>query len=251
MIIVKLGGSAITVKEGYMEANNAGIARLSGAVAKAWKSGMRDIILVHGAGSFGHALVLKYGINEGVRSAKQKEGCRKTQEACAELSGLVVSALKKKGAPAVSLAPHALIASKNRRIAKFDTAPVFTCLKAGKLPVLYGDMVQDSRLGFSVCSGDQIISYLGRKAARIVLASNVDGVFADGKLVKKITRSSFSRIKRHLSGSKTPDVTGGMAGKIAELMKVKAPCYVVNASRPERVLALILGKKAVCTEIRF
>jgi isopentenyl phosphate kinase len=251
MQLLKLGGSAITDKGGFMKANHANIAKLSEAVAKAWKAGVRNIILVHGAGSFGHALVLKYRINEGVRTGRQRLGCRKTQAACARLSGMVVAALRRRGVPAFSIAPHTIVRSKNRRISKFDTAPIFDCMKAGRLPVLYGDMVPDSALGCSVLSGDQIISYLGKKASRIVLATNVDGILADGKLVKKITRANFSRVKKHLSGSKTPDVTGGMAGKIAELLKVKAPSYIVNASKPGRVSALLLGKKTICTEIRF
>ncbi len=251
MQLLKLGGSAITMKQDYMKANDASIAALAKAIAKAWVSGVREIMIVHGAGSFGHALVLKYGINNGVRTMEQQKGCRKTQEACAYLSSLVVNALARQGVPAVSIAPHSLIVSKNRRIATFEEAPVLECLAEGKLPVLYGDMVMDSKLGFSVCSGDQIISYLAKWADRVVLASNVDGIFADGKLVTKITRSNFNKIKKHLSGSKTPDVTGGMAGKIAELAKVKAPIYIVNAAKPERVTALLLGKKAVCTEIRF
>lgn len=251
MLLLKLGGSAITKKGGYMKANEPAIAALAAVIARVWKTGVRDIILVHGAGSFGHALVLKYGIDNGVRTMEQQKWCRKTQDACAKLSGIVVAALRKGGVPAVSIAPHSIIASKNRRIEAFDESPVLECLAEGHLPVLYGDMVMDSALGFSVCSGDQIVSYLAAWAGRVVMASNVDGIFADGKLVKKITRASFGKIKKHLSGSKTPDVTGGMAGKVAELMKVKAPIYVVNASKPERVAALLLGRKTVCTEIRF
>ena len=251
MQLLKLGGSAITEKEGYMKANEKAIAALAAMVARVWKSGAKDMVIVHGAGSFGHALVLKYGINNGVRTMEQQRGCRKTQEACAYLSSLVVGALAKEGGPAVSIAPHYITGSKHRRIETFNQSPVVECLTEGRLPVLYGDMVMDSKLGFSVCSGDQIASYLAKWADRVVMASNVDGIFADGKLVPKITRANFAKIKKHLSGSKTPDVTGGMAGKIAELMKVKAPCYVVNASKPERVSALLLGKKTVCTEIRF
>lgn len=251
MQLLKLGGSAITKKDGYMEENKEGIAALAKAIAKVWKSGARDLIVVHGAGSFGHALVLEYGINDGVRTMEQQKGCRKTQEACANLSRLVAGALAAEGVPALSIAPHSIIVSKNRRIETFDESPVLECLTEGRLPVLYGDMVMDSALGFSVCSGDQVVAYLAAWADRVVMASNVDGIFAEGKLVKKITGKNFPKIRPSLSGSKTPDVTGGMAGKIAELMDVKAPIYVVNAAKPERVAALLLGKKTVCTEIRF
>ena len=154
MQLLKMGGSAITEKRGWKAADRAAIARLASAVGRVWKAGRRDLVVVHGAGSFGHALVKKYGLDRGVRSAAQKKACRRVQEACAELSSLVARELRKKGVPAVSLAPHELIVSSNRRIRKFNSSPVFAALKQGKLPVLYGDMVPDSKLGFSVCSGD-------------------------------------------------------------------------------------------------
>lgn len=249
MQLLKLGGSAITKKSGWMAADRPAIARLALAVAKAWKAGRRDLIIVHGAGSFGHALVLKYGINNGARTQSQKAAVAKTHAACASLSSLVVDALHSKGVPAISIPPIAIIRSENRRIVKFDERPVFSCLRAGFLPVLYGDMVPDARLGHSVCSGDQIIAYLGRKASRLILASNVDGVLVGGKVIPLITRRNFPSVSLHLRGSKSADVTGGMAGKIKEMMRVGKPAFVVNAHRPERVEALLLGKKAVCTKI--
>lgn len=249
MQILKLGGSAITNKDGWMSANRGAIASLAGAVAKAWRSGVRNMVVVHGAGSFGHPLVLRWKLNDACKSPAKKRAALRTHEACAKLSSLVISALRKKRVPAVSLPPIELIVSKKRRIMRFSTAPIYAALHAGKLPVLYGDMVPDSRLGFSVCSGDQIVAYLGRKAKRLVFASNVKGVMAGGKLVPRITRRSFASIAHHLGGSSSADVTGGMAGKIREIMAIRQPAYIVDARKPERVAALLLGKKAVCTKI--
>ncbi|MCX8195227.1 MAG: isopentenyl phosphate kinase [Candidatus Micrarchaeota archaeon] len=251
MQILKLGGSVITKKEGFMQADKRAISRLAKEVARAWEEGVRDIVLVHGAGSFGHPLVIKYGINDGVRTMEQQRACKKVQESCAKLSFLVESALKKEGVPAVSIAPHSLVVSKNKRIQEFDCSPVFEALSEGKMPILYGDMVMDEELGYSVCSGDQITAYLGKNARRVIFATNVDGVLANGKLVRRVTAKNFEKIKRHLAGSGTPDVTGGMAGKIMELSALKVPCFIVNAAKARRVEALLLGKKAICTELLF
>ncbi len=251
MLILKLGGSAITKKEGYMAADRKAISSLSSAIVGAKREGVRDLIVIHGAGSFGHAPVLKYKLNNGVRTAQQKKGCRITQKACARLSSLVVSSLEKKGVAAISIPPHEIIKSKNRRIAEMDISRISLALKKGTVPVLYGDMVPDSALGFSVCSGDQIVSHLAKKAKRVVLATNVDGVLVGGKVVAEINRRNFAKIKGHLRASGSPDVTGGMAGKIAELLSVKAPCYIVNAKKPSRVKALLLGKKALSTKVTF
>ncbi|MCX6773234.1 MAG: isopentenyl phosphate kinase [Candidatus Micrarchaeota archaeon] len=251
MIILKLGGSAITNKHGWMSANPKAIGNLAIAVAHAWKRGAKNLIIVHGAGSFGHALVIKWKLNNGVKTAEQKVACAKTHAACCALSALVTGALVKKGVPAVSIPPQEIVKSRNRRIVKFNMRLVSAALRAGKVPVLFGDMVPDSKLGFSVCSGDQIVAYLGKKASRIIMASNVDGVMADGKLVPFITRKNFAAIAPHLKGSSAADVTGGMAGKIREIMAIKKPSYIVNARNPGRVALLLLGKKAVCTKIRW
>lgn len=250
MTILKLGGSAITNKSGWMSANKPAIAGLAGAVAKAWKSGVRNLIIVHGAGSFGHALVIRWKLDNGCKTPAKERAAIKTHEACAKLSSLVVSALKRKGVPAVSIPPIELIVSKNRRIMRFSTGPVAAALKSGKLPVLYGDMVPDVSLGFSVCSGDQIVAYLGKNSSRIVMASKVEGVMADGKLVPLITRRNFASVSRHLGGS-SKDVTGGMAGKIKEIMAIRRPAYIVDSRKPSRVTALLLGKKATATKIQF
>ncbi len=250
MKLLKLGGSVITRKSGWREADLKAIEALADVVASAWKKSERDWVLVHGAGSFGHPLVVKYGINDGVKNAAQKLGFAMTHEACSELSVLVVGTLNSAGMPAVPVPPAMVITSKNRRIHSFNTKVVDDYLKSGYVPVLFGDMVPDIELGGSVCSGDQIISYLGKAAERILLATNVDGVLDDkGKVIEQITGRNFADVSRHFKSAEG-DVTGAMAGKIKELLELDTPSYVVNGLKPERVEALMLGKRAVCTEIR-
>jgi isopentenyl phosphate kinase len=251
MQILKLGGSVITKKHGYMSEDSVSIARLSREIAKVWHSGVRDIIIIHGAGSFGHGPVLKYRLNNGIRTGKQRAGYSATHAACAKLSGFLVDALVREGVPAISLPPSSLILQSNRRIVKFDTSPVFGYLKSGFLPTLYGDMVPDRKLVGSVCSGDQIVAYLGKKAKRIVIGTNVDGVLVDGKPVPLITKRNLASIRKHLRSSSAPDVTGGMEGKIKELLSVRKPAYIANARKGGRIAALLLGKKTVCTKLRF
>ncbi|MEM4336220.1 MAG: isopentenyl phosphate kinase [Candidatus Anstonellales archaeon] len=247
--IVKLGGSVITKKSGYKEPNIENIEALVKMLAGVWKRGIK-IIVVHGAGSFGHRPVMVYGIEKGIKTEKDRVGYSYTHSSCAYLSSLVVDALIKYGVPSISIPPAVIIKQKNGRIKSFNKKIVYEYLKAGFLPVLYGDMVLDEKLGGSVCSGDKIVAELGKDAEIIVLGTNVDGVLADGKVVEKITRKNFEKVSKHLGGAGTTDVTGGMRGKILEIMKARRPAYVVNALHPNRIEALLLGKKKpVCTEI--
>ncbi len=247
MQVLKLGGSVLTNKEGYLEENAEGIASLAKMLGKVWKEGIQDIILIHGAGSFGHPLVVKYNLDNGVETREQKLGAAKTHSACTTLSNLLVSALISEGVPAVSIPPAFLGKLENRRLKEFNRKPVDKMLRLGYLPVLHGDMMPDSKLGCAVCSGDQLVSWFGKDAKRIILGTNVDGVLADGKLVPEIHMGNFEEISAHFKDTTYPDVTGGMSGKINELLGLGVPSYIVNALHPGRVEALLHGKKAICT----
>lgn len=249
MKILKLGGSAITDKKGYRKARPAAIRGLAEAVARIWKKGMRDLILVHGAGSFGHALVIKHGLQGGVKNTAQKLGYADTHAACSELSQMLVKELIANGAPAISIPPAAILVLKDKRISSFNTKLVNDYLDSGYLPVLYGDMAPDSVLGGYPCSGDQIVSYLGKGADMIVLASDVDGVLDDkNKIIPSISRSNLQEVSAHLKHTEN-DVTGGMRGKIEELLGLGTISYIVNAKKPERVISLFEGKEVPCTRI--
>ncbi|MFH0885048.1 MAG: isopentenyl phosphate kinase [Candidatus Micrarchaeota archaeon] len=249
MKILKIGGSVITDKSGYRKAVPENIGLLAKTVAGIWKRGARDLVLVHGASSFGHALVIKHGLENGVKNTSQKLGYADTHAACCELSSMLVGALIANGAPAVSIPPAMVLSLKDKRIARFDTKIVNDYLQSGYLPVLFGDMVPDSVLGGYPCSGDQIVSYLGKGADMLVLATNVDGVLDDnGSVVPLISRGNFPGISKHLKHT-VNDVTGGMRGKIEELLELETVSFIVNAAHPERIEALFSGKPAVCTKI--
>ena len=61
LVILKLGGSVITRKdEGRAEVNKDNLARLSGEIADAQKEKKFLVVIVHGAGPFGHILAKAY-----------------------------------------------------------------------------------------------------------------------------------------------------------------------------------------------
>ncbi|MDD2655841.1 MAG: isopentenyl phosphate kinase [Candidatus ainarchaeum sp.] len=247
MQVLKLGGSVLTKKNGYMELDRKNIDSLAEMLGGAWKSGVRDFILIHGAGSFGHPLVLKYGLEKGVRTEAQKGGMALTHAACTRLSQSVVDALLKNGVPAVAVPPASLGKLSNGRISELDSGIALSLLSSGFLPVLHGDMMLDEKRGGSVCSGDQLVSYFGKGAERVILGTDVDGIIADGKVVPLITKANVSEVLAHVKGAETADVTGGMRGKLEELLGIGKPAYIANALHPERIEKLLRGEKAVCT----
>jgi len=65
LIILKIGGSVITEKGSVSRAREAEIDRISREIAVFRKDSDSQLILVHGAGSFGHPHAMKYRLSEG------------------------------------------------------------------------------------------------------------------------------------------------------------------------------------------
>jgi len=256
--ILKIGGSVITDKNGELAARTEVINRLAEETQKA---NLKNLIIVHGGGSFGHPTAQKYGIKEGLKADAQKVGFAETHHVMTVLNGLVMDALVWHNIPAFSVAPSCCVVTENGRIKFVDDAVLKMLLKMGFVPVLYGDAVLDEKLGFTVLSGDQIVSYLARKfgAAKIVMGVDTDGLYdADPKVEKNaklyghLTLSELEKVKSKLGGSTAADVTGGMLGKMVELVPAVEqgiPVAMVNAAKSNRVYKALMGEAVEGTVI--
>jgi isopentenyl phosphate kinase len=242
--ILKIGGSVITDKSGELAARTEVINRLSEEIQKA---NVKNLIIVHGGGSFGHPTAQKYGIKEGLKQDPQKVGFAETHHVMTVLNGLIMDSLVWHNIPAISKS--------------FEDTVMKKYLGMGFVPVLYGDTIIDEKLGFTVLSGDQIVAYLARKlgANRIIIGVDTDGLYdADPKLVKNaklyshLTLSELKRIQDKLEQSTVSDVTGGMPGKVSELITAVEegiPVIMVNAGKVNRVYKALMGQDAESTVI--
>jgi len=258
LTILKLGGSAITRKEKPSTPNTGVIERLAWEINKA---NIKPLIVVHGGGSMAHPVAKKFRVKEGYRRPAQLVGFSKTHYAMVKLNELILDALIRQGLPAISLQPSAFVMTENGRIRVIETKPLLKLLELGCIPVLYGDAVLDTVLGFTILSGDQLASNLAvnLNANRIVIGVDVDGVYtADPKvdptarIVKKISLRRLRELKTKIGVSRAPDVTGGMLGKVSELIRateVEAHTIIVNATKPNRVYKALKGEKVVGTVI--
>ena len=258
LTILKIGGSVITDKDGELAARTEVINRLAEEIQKA---NVKNLIVVHGGGSFGHPTAQKYGIKEGLKEDAQKVGFAETHHVMTVLNGLVMDSLVWHNIPAISVAPSCCVITENGRIKTFEDAVFKTYLKMGFAPILYGDATLDEKLGFTVLSGDQIVSHLARKlgASKIVIGVDTDGLYdADPKVAKNaklythLTLNELEKIKENLGGSTAADVTGGMLGKVAELIPAVAqgiPVAIVNAAKPNRVYKALMGEAVEGTVI--
>ncbi|MBN2735171.1 MAG: isopentenyl phosphate kinase family protein [Methanomicrobiaceae archaeon] len=214
LIILKLGGSVITDKSGRCSVDIERISALAEEI-----SARKDIfpIIVHGAGSCGHPEAKEHHLDKGLDQTN-KAGIFITHHAVRQLNDAVVNALRASGVEAVGLHPLDACTAKNGRLISFECGPIELLVKNGIVPVLHGDVAMDEERGACIVSGDQLISYLAGSISvdRIGLATDVPGVLEDGRVISHIDAVSARNLKINESGN--TDVTGGMRGKIDELL---------------------------------
>jgi isopentenyl phosphate kinase len=259
-IILKIGGSAITDKTGELAPNTQIINRLAEEIKRA---NLDNLIVVHGGGSFGHPTAQKYGIKEGLKEddPTQKVGFAETHHVMTVLNGLVMDALLFHEVPAISMAPSTCIITENGKIKIFDDTVFMGMRKMGFTPVLYGDAVLDDKKGFTILSGDQLVTYLAIKynAEKIVIGVDTDGIFEEdpktnpnAKPIKKINLEELKKLQPKLGKAKGTDVTGGMAGKIAEIIPAVEkgiPVVVTGATKGQSIMRALTFQSVLGTEI--
>lgn len=213
-VILKLGGSVITDKSGECAIDHARLHEVAEDLAARRASAL---VLVHGAGSCGHPEARRYRINDGL-TRENVPGIYRTHAAVSNLNAAVVGALRDAGVEAIGIHPFDLALAENGRLVSFETRHIAEMTEHGIVPVLHGDVVMDRLKGSCIVSGDQLVTRLAVALAsrRVGLATDVPGVLENGAVIPYIDRSRAASLS--IGGSARTDVTGGMQGKIAELL---------------------------------
>ncbi len=222
--VVKLGGSILTRKQQAERLRPKILTRLAQEIAE----GTGPIVLLHGAGSFGHPGAVRFGLAElPANPSSLRERVRGAAIVSAEVRRLhlaVLRALVASGARPWSV-PAATIASNDAgRIAAFDPAAFAESVTAGFVPVSFGDVVPDRSWGRSILSADTIAVELARTlpVRRVIFVGDVPGVLEPGALhrqviIPEVSRELMERLSHRTSG---PDVTGGIRGKARAMLAI-------------------------------
>jgi isopentenyl phosphate kinase len=226
-IFLKLGGSLITDKTRIEHAHKVVIRRLAREIKAAL--GTRpdlQLVLGHGSGSFGHVAAKKHGTREGVKERSGWLGYAEVAAAAARLNQIVTDVFVAEGVPVVSVPPSASARCEDGTLFYLDTFAVRTLLENGLVPLVQGDVALDTVRGATIVSTEDVFIYLVREfqPTHILLAGEVTGVYEQsdmsGAIIPVITSDNVAQYAAALGGSHGTDVTGGMAGKVRQMLHV-------------------------------
>lgn len=250
LIIIKLGGSVVTHKNNLTpKARVEVIKNLAKEIKEVLDLGYK-LILVHGAGSFGHTLTKKYNLHLGMKTDKQILAFGQVTRQMSRLNSIIIQYLLGANIKAVGIVPHTFIAQPRGRLEDVNLEIIKTYLANNQVPVLFGGLLLDDKRGCSVLSGDTIVCYLGKKlkAQRVIFLSDVDGVFDSdpktnhkAKLIPKITNKNLNQVFKGLSSTNKVDVTGEMAGKIVQIKEnlKNLPVYIISGFKQQGLIQLV------------
>ena len=244
LFLVKLGGSAITVKDSFETLKGPALADIATTLAAAWNttfgsSATDKLVLVHGAGSFGHFQAKEYDLKHGGRSADWRSGFAMTRDSVTRLNRHVVSSLVAAGLPAVSTSLFPTAVTRNGALVGDGggahlVQSVAATLQAGLVPVLHGDAVLDKENRCTIYGGDLILQFLQEHLPRalsmrdnvpeascsVIFVTDVDGVFdrppsdPAATLLRQLEVTPDGQVAAIQADMHTHDVTGGIQKKI-------------------------------------
>ena len=224
-VIVKLGGSVITRKRETEHLRPKILRRLSEELAAC--SGV-PLVILHGAGSFGHPGARKFGLalppGPGDLPSHRARGASIVAAEVRRLHLAVIRELVRAGLSVGSVPPSTHAMNREGRLDSLDPTPFRTVLDAGLEPVSFGDVVPDRVWGWSILSADTIAVSLAAAlhAERVLFVSDVPGILVSGKpgrqqVEAEVTPAVVETLRPHGTGA---DVTGGIRGKAEAMLAI-------------------------------
>lgn len=263
MKVVKLGGSVITNKRAAGSRRGGKARFLAGAARRLLKeirSSGQEVILVTGAGSFGHVLADRHHLKEGYREDGQWDAYCQVSRDVRRLNVLVLDEALRLGMRPVSIPPSVSVLQAEGKIHYLDEGVFRRYLAQGLMPVTFGDVALDmGARRFSICGGDGLALHLAQlfRAERAVFVSDIDGIKVGerGALAREFTAADLGRITppRGARGKPVADVTGGIAAKARLALELSASgteTVVLNGRKAGRLLSALKGGEPVGTWFR-
>ena len=264
-VVIKLGGGLITNKQLLRTPRLDIIEQNCKEVQEIVALGY-NVILVHGAGSYGHLLAKEFRIGEGYIEGfnhtfsdcnSQEEAVEKIRIDMLDLNQYLFDELSKVDITCVTLPPHTW--AKNTGKEFEGSLEVFESTPHGIVAMCYGDVVEcDGESKFGILSGDDLVYRLSAElpnVVRVIFAlGGVDGVLerppADGEEQLLIPLMSPHREFSSIHDTEI-DVTGGISLKVNrsfELAKNGIEVTFVNGAVPGRIVDAAKNEPVIGTK---
>lgn len=220
--LVKLGGSVLTRKR----AGGGVRAKLLDQLLRELATSPGPVVLLHGAGSFGHPGAARWGLAVAPVQESRRQRDRGAAIVAREvrvLHAAVLAAAVRRGLPAFSFPPLGLAENQAGRLEEFQSAGIVRCLDRGGLPVSFGDVVPDRLWGWSILSADTIAAHLVPvlRPRRVLFVSDVPGILPPGPgRPRPIARPTAETVELLRPADGARDVTGGIRGKLEAMLAI-------------------------------
>ena len=250
-VVIKMGGGLITDKSKHKSVKPDVIDSLTTMVSVLVERG-HSVILVHGAGSFGHLTAKEWSLSGGVKEGiadKQREAVIQVRGDMIELSGYVISSLEGKGLQCKSRPPSVWAMGTGSdfsgSLEEFSESP------QNEVMVTFGDVVEkDGPSEFGILSGDDLMVRLSIEVPgveySIFLLGDSPGMMdrppdRDGAALLDVWSPGVEAETFHNSEE---DVTGGIelkARRAAEIARKVPNVWFIDGREPDRVVDLVVG----------
>jgi isopentenyl phosphate kinase len=260
--MAKLGGSLITDKSKVRAHRKNVIYRLANEIHEAREERDFSLVLGHGGGSYAHPVAKNYRTREGVIDKQSYRGIAEVHDAVSDLNGIVVDSLREAGENAISVQPSSTAIAERGKIKRWYLKPLKTMLSYDMVPVVYGDVLVDTKKGCSIVSTEEVLGFLSKKlgSKRMIIAGTTDGVFKEdphknknAEFIPEITPKNYQEIIGFIGGSAGIDVTGGMLGKINSLISLTShdiEVEIINGEKEDYLKRALLGERDLGTIIK-
>ena len=235
--VVKLGGAAITRKDAFETLDEITLGKVVEHVRRLRKEKPKyKLILIHGAGSFGHFQAKKHGVQGGdLKDQAVVSGFAQTRVSVTKLNHAVVEALVQQGIPAVSISPLSFYSNGSDGVDGPRTELVKGLLDNGFVPVIHGDAVLQSGSKSMILSGDKIVFHMtvALKPRFCLFLSNVHGIYSKppelegARLLRRFDLTMDKKESPEFTTMHAHDTTGGMEAKVSDASKIAIRGYDV------------------------
>jgi isopentenyl phosphate kinase len=258
-IVIKLGGGLITDKSQYKVVHEDRIDLVCGVISKLIESNAK-VILVHGAGSFGHLEAKKWNLATGYDEEiieQQRLAVKNVRNDMIELNNHVLKGLKKFNISGISHPPSEWAN---------DLGPKFkgdiSILEIGNkdiIQVTFGDVVDvlDKR-EFGILSGDDLMVRICKEIPGIshciFLLGDTEGLLTKPPNEKGSELIPLWSKEQEITGihDSDQDVTGGIflkAQSASDISQNIDNVWLIDGRKPERILELVETGNTIGTKV--